>query len=102
MANTHKLTKTDCEVALRTLSNWKMVNERDAIEKQFVFADFNTAIGWMIRVAIFAEVHDHHPEWSNIYRTIDVVLTTHDLNGVSNRDIEMAHFMDSAAGDMRD
>lgn len=84
--------------ALGELTGWAEVQGRDAIAKRFVFADFNEAFGWMARVALLAEKIDHHPEWSNVYRTVDVVLTTHDAGGVSELDLAMARAMDAMAG----
>lgn len=84
--------------ALAELTGWAEVQGRDAIAKRFVFADFNEAFGWMARVALLAEKMDHHPEWSNVYRTVDVVLTTHDAGGVSELDLAMARAMDAMAG----
>jgi 4a-hydroxytetrahydrobiopterin dehydratase len=72
--------------------------ERDAVRKVFKFADFKTAFAFMTQVAMKAEQMDHHPEWFNVYNTVDVTLTTHDVNGVSNLDKEMATFMNKAAG----
>ena len=66
--------------------------------KQFVFADFNAAFAWMRRVAMMAEKLDHHPEWANVYKTVDVTLTTHDAGGLSALDMELAKFMDKTAG----
>ncbi|NIX75355.1 4a-hydroxytetrahydrobiopterin dehydratase [Microvirga terricola] len=82
---------------LRNLDGWTMVEGRDAIRKQFVFDDFNAAFGWMTRVALAAEKMDHHPEWSNVYRKVDVTLSTHDANGLTRRDIELAQKMDQFA-----
>jgi 4a-hydroxytetrahydrobiopterin dehydratase len=84
--------------ALATLSGWRAVDGREAISKRFVFADFSAAFGWMARVALLAEKMDHHPEWSNVYRTVDVVLATHDVGGLSELDIRMAAAMDALAG----
>ena len=84
--------------ALEQLSGWKAVDGRDAIAKQFKFADFNAAFGFMTRVALRADKMDHHPEWSNVYSKVDVVLTTHDAGGVTAKDVELAAFMDEAAG----
>jgi len=67
---------------------------RDAIQRQFTFPDFNTAFGFMSRCALKAEKMDHHPEWFNVYNRVDVTLATHDCGGVSDRDIELARFMD--------
>ncbi len=93
-----KLTAKERKKALATLKGWKKTKGRDGIRKTFVFADFNAAFSWMSRVAMMAEKHDHHPEWHNVYKTVDVVLTTHDAGGLSARDIIMARFMDKTAG----
>ncbi len=79
-------------------SGWEMVEDRDAICKTFVFADFVEAFGWMARVAIWAEKWNHHPEWDNVYKTVNVVLTTHDVGGLSTLDAKLARKMDSLAG----
>lgn len=79
-------------------SGWEVVEGRDAIKKTFVFANFIDAFGWMTRVAIWAEKWDHHPEWDNVYKTVNVVLTTHDVGGVSALDAKLARKMDSLAG----
>ncbi|WP_146346421.1 4a-hydroxytetrahydrobiopterin dehydratase [Falsiphaeobacter marinintestinus] len=76
-------------------TGWEMVEGRDAITKTFRFDDFVDAFGWMTRVAIWAEKWDHHPEWSNVYRSVDVVLTTHDVDGLSALDAKLARKMDS-------
>ena len=93
-----KLSAADKKAALAKLSGWKKTTGRDAIQKTFVFGDFNAAFGWMSRVAMMAEKLDHHPEWDNVYKTVNVVLTTHDAGGVSPLDITMARFMDKTAG----
>ena len=85
--------------ALEGLKNWTLGPGGDRIQRRFVFADFNAAFGFMARVALKAEKMNHHPEWSNVYRTVDVALTTHDVKGLSRLDFELAHFMDLAAGD---
>lgn len=87
----------DRKKALEQLHGWQGVSGRDAISKRFVFKDFNAAFGFMTRVAMFAEKHDHHPEWSNVYRTVDVILATHDAGGVTALDIELAAFMNRIA-----
>ena len=71
---------------------------RDALVKSFRFADFNAAFGWMTRVALLADKLDHHPEWSNVYNRVEVLLATHDADGVTELDLQMARFMDEAAG----
>ena len=80
------------------LEGWSAVSEKDAISKTFKFADFNAAFGFMTRVALKADQLDHHPEWFNVYNRVEVVLTTHDADGVSALDVEMAKFMESVAG----
>lgn len=84
--------------ALATLKNWSEVKGRDAITKKFVFADFNEAFGFMTRAALMAEKLDHHPEWFNVYKTVDVTLSTHDAGGVTELDIKLAAAMDKFAG----
>ena len=79
------------------LEGWTMVEGRDAIKKRFEFDDFNQAFGWMTRVAMVAEQMNHHPEWSNVYRTVEVTLATHDANGLTRRDVELAQRMDQFA-----
>ena len=83
--------------ALASLKGWTASATNDAIEKTFVFVDFNEAFGWMSRVALKAEKMDHHPEWFNVYKTVSVTLTTHDANGVTALDIDLAAFMDMCA-----
>jgi 4a-hydroxytetrahydrobiopterin dehydratase len=83
--------------AVAQLKGWKAVSGRDAISKSFKFADFNAAFGFMTRVALKADKMDHHPEWSNVYNKVDVVLTTHDAGGVTAKDMELATFIDEAA-----
>ena len=83
--------------ALVQLSAWQVVEGRDAISRTFKFKDFNAAFGFMSRVALMAEKMDHHPEWFNVYNRVDVTLTTHDCQGLSERDIKLAQFMDQAA-----
>lgn len=79
---------------LEKSQEWQAVEGRDAIQKHFQFYDFNTAFAFMTRIAMKAEQMNHHPEWFNVYNRVDVVLTTHDADGVSALDIEMATFMD--------
>jgi 4a-hydroxytetrahydrobiopterin dehydratase len=84
--------------ALGRLKGWSEVTGRDAISKKFVFADFNQAFGFMTRAALMAEKLDHHPEWFNVYKTVDVTLSTHDAGGVTELDIKLAEAMDKFAG----
>ena len=84
--------------ALRGLSGWSEVAGREAIARTFAFRDFNEAFGFMTRVALVAEKRDHHPEWRNVYKTVEVVLATHDAGGVTALDIELATAMDAIAG----
>lgn len=93
-----KLSAAEKKAALAKLKGWKKTAGREAIKKTFVFADFNAAFAWMSRVAMQAEKLDHHPEWDNVYKTVNVVLTTHDAGGLSPLDIAMAKFMDKTAG----
>lgn len=78
-------------------NGWSMVDGRDAITKDFAFADFSAAFGWMTRVALIAEKLDHHPEWENVYRRVTVTLTTHDVGGLSGLDVALAQKMDALA-----
>lgn len=84
--------------ALAALPGWQDVAGRDAIAKTFTFADFNAAFGFMARVALVAEKLDHHPEWSNVYKTVAVTLATHDAGGVTERDVALATAMERIAG----
>ncbi len=84
--------------ALARLTGWSAVDgDRDAITKTFKFKDFNAAFGWMTRMALAAEKLDHHPEWFNVYNRVEVVLTTHDADGVTELDLTLATMMDAAA-----
>ena len=84
--------------AVAQLSGWSAAADKDAITKTFKFADFNAAFGFMTRVALMADKLDHHPEWFNVYNRVEVLLTTHDADGVTDLDVELARFMDGAAG----
>lgn len=79
-------------------NGWAMAEEREALEKSFVFANFVEAFGFMTRAALWAEKLNHHPEWSNVYKTVDVTLTTHDTGGLSVLDAKLAKKMDALAG----
>ncbi|MEO1331399.1 MAG: 4a-hydroxytetrahydrobiopterin dehydratase [Pseudomonadota bacterium] len=80
-----------------TAAGWSLRADRDAIEKTFKFKSFAQAFGWMSQIAIEAEKLDHHPEWFNVYSKVEVVLTTHDVNGLSELDVKLAKIMDAAA-----
>ena len=85
-----KLTADERAAALRELTGWQPVDGRDAIQRSFKFKTFNEAWGFMTRVALMAEKADHHPEWSNVYNRVDILLSTHDCNGLSQRDVKLA------------
>lgn len=93
-----KLSEAERSEALASLTTWTPAQDRDAIEKTFVFADFNAAFGWMTRVALVAEKMNHHPEWFNVYKTVRVTLSTHDAGGLTERDVKLAEIMDDFAG----
>jgi 4a-hydroxytetrahydrobiopterin dehydratase len=90
-----RLTGNARQQALQSLPGWSEVDGRDAIARSFVFKDFNEAFGFMTRAALVAEKSDHHPEWRNVYKTVDVVLTTHDAGGVTSRDVALASAMNA-------
>ena len=93
-----KLTSAEREAALAALPAWTYDPGRDAIARRFTFADFNEAFGFMARVALLAEKADHHPEWSNVWNRVDILLTTHDAGGLSKRDVAMAGKIDALLG----
>jgi 4a-hydroxytetrahydrobiopterin dehydratase len=93
-----KLTSDARKAALARIKGWSEVKDRDAISKKFVFADFNQAFGFMTRAALAAEKMDHHPEWFNVYKTVEVTLSTHDAGGLTERDVKLAEIMDKLAG----
>jgi 4a-hydroxytetrahydrobiopterin dehydratase len=93
-----KLTGDARKSALAGLKGWSEVSGRDAITKKFVFKDFNEAFGFMSRAALVAEKMDHHPEWFNVYKTVEVTLSTHDAGGLTDRDVKLAEAMDKIAG----
>ena len=92
-----KLTGAARDAALAELkaTGWAEVDGRDAIHKTFVFNNFVEAWGFMSRAAIWAEKLNHHPEWSNVYKTVEVTLTTHDVDGLSDLDVKLASKMDA-------
>lgn len=91
--------KIGAQEATSQLTGWAVKDgTRDAIEKTFKFSDFKTAWGFMSSAALKAEQMDHHPEWFNVYNRVEVILTTHDADGVTAKDTELAGFMDTLAG----
>ncbi len=94
---TQKLDAQARREALAELAGWSEVEGRDAIRRSLRFADFNAAFGFMSRIAMQAEKMDHHPEWSNVYNRVEIVLSTHDAGGVSALDLALARFIDAAA-----
>ncbi len=97
---TQKLNDIDRDATLAPLydAGWSLCDDRDAITKTFTFRNFVEAFGFMTRAAIWAEKLNHHPEWFNVYKTVTVTLTTHDVDGLSDLDIKLAKKMDSLAG----
>ena len=89
--------KIGAAAAIARLEGWHAAEGRDAIEKEFKFKDFNAAFGFMVRVALYAERNDHHPEWFNVYNRVEVTLATHDAEGVTALDVTLAAFMDEIA-----
>lgn len=94
---TERLSDTARETILKPLldNGWSMTEGRDAICKTFEFKDFNEAFGWMTRAALWAEKWDHHPEWRNVYKTVEVTLSTHDVGGLSSLDAKLARKLDT-------
>ena len=93
--------RLDVEQVLEALPLWRArAGDRPAIERRLVFDDFNAAFGFMTRVALRADKVDHHPEWFNVYNRVEVVLTTHDAAGVTQRDLDMVRFIDDTAAAM--
>jgi 4a-hydroxytetrahydrobiopterin dehydratase len=93
-----KLDANARKAALGRLSGWSEVPGRDAISKKFEFKDFNQAFGFMARAALVAEKMDHHPEWFNVYKKVEVTLSTHDAGGITELDVKLAEAMDKIAG----
>jgi 4a-hydroxytetrahydrobiopterin dehydratase len=90
-----QLTEAERDEALAALPDWTLHPDQLVIERYFKFADFNEAFGFMTRVALLADKHDHHPEWSNVYNRVTIGLTTHDAGGLSQRDIKLAKAIDA-------
>ena len=94
-----KLDEEERNTSLPSLrkAGWAEVEDRDAIQKEFLFKDFNQAFGFMTRVALKAEKMDHHPEWFNVYNKVQITLSTHDCSGLSDNDVQLANFIETAA-----
>ncbi|MBN7786416.1 4a-hydroxytetrahydrobiopterin dehydratase [Ponticoccus gilvus] len=94
---TEKLSDTARQTVLEPLfsAGWEMLEGRDAIHKTYKFGDFTEAFAWMTRAAMFAEKWNHHPEWFNVYNRVEVTLSTHDVDGLSQLDVKLARKMDS-------
>lgn len=92
-----KLPIDDLRTALKRLPDWRLADGREAITRRYQFVDFDAAFAFMTRVALLAAKMDHHPEWSNVYNKLDVTLATHDANGVTQKDIDLAMAMDGYA-----
>ena len=92
-----KLSIDDLKQALKRLPDWQLAKDREAIVRKFQFVDFDAAFAFMTRCALLAAKMDHHPEWFNVYNKVDVLLATHDDNGVSQKDVELATAMDGYA-----
>jgi 4a-hydroxytetrahydrobiopterin dehydratase len=95
-----KLSAQERQAALAKLSGWQDVSGRDAIQRKIKFADFNAAWGFMSRVALLADKQDHHPEWQNVYNRVEILLTTHDCDGLSQRDVVLATAINKILGEM--
>ncbi|XP_046402318.1 probable pterin-4-alpha-carbinolamine dehydratase [Ischnura elegans] len=97
MAEKLSADKRSSEITPLQNAGWAMVENRDAIKKEFIFKDFNQAFGFMTRVALLADKMDHHPEWFNVYNKVQITLSSHDVNGLSMRDVKLANFIEKAA-----
>ena len=97
MARPARFTDAERAEALASLPGWDLVEGRDAIRRRFRFSGFGEAFGFMTRVALIAEKMDHHPEWSNVYDRVEIVLSTHDAGGLTSLDIALARAIDACA-----
>jgi 4a-hydroxytetrahydrobiopterin dehydratase len=91
-----KLNTTETALELGALPHWTLSSNGEAISREFVLADFMQAFAFMTQIAIAAEKHNHHPEWSNVYNQVTITWTTHDVDGLSSNDIDMAQRCDQA------
>lgn len=92
------LTDAERDAALAALPGWRWVAERNAIARTFRLADFSAAFGFMTRIALAAERADHHPEWSNVWNRVDILLTTHSAGGLTAKDVDLARQIDALIG----
>ncbi|MFN3838879.1 MAG: 4a-hydroxytetrahydrobiopterin dehydratase [Brevundimonas sp.] len=93
--------RLDLKETLQGLPAWRVADDdRPALARSLTFGDFNAAFGFMTRVALMADKMDHHPEWSNVYNRVEVLLTTHDADGVTQRDVTLARFIDKVAAEL--
>lgn len=93
-----KLTDDERAALGSTLPHWTLAAGRDAVTRRFAFRDFGEAWGFMSRVALLAEKHDHHPEWSNVWNKVEILLSTHDAGGLSGKDVALARAIDRLVG----
>jgi 4a-hydroxytetrahydrobiopterin dehydratase len=93
-----RLKPEDRAAGLNALTDWHLCEGREAISKSFKFRDFKEAFGFMTQVALMAEKMNHHPEWSNVYRSVDITLSTHDVGGLSVLDLKLAEAINRIAG----
>ncbi len=91
------MTEAEREAALSAVPHWTLARDGRAIARSFRFADFSAAFGFMTRVALLAEAQDHHPEWRNVWARVDIELTTHDADGLTERDFRLAAAIDAVA-----
>lgn len=96
-----KISETEMEAFMAELPQWQKTEGRPAISRNFTFANFSEAFGFMTRVALEAEKLNHHPEWFNVYKRVDVTLSTHDAGGLTRLDFRLAAAMDRIAGEKR-
>lgn len=92
-----KLSTPEVNHHLHELHGWTMADDREAIRKTYHFENFNAAFGFMTRVALIAERMNHHPEWFNVYNRVEIILASHDVGGLSERDFKLAHAIDEIA-----
>ena len=93
-----KLDTAAIDAAVARLDGWQYDRQRNALVRRFEFSDFSAAFGFMTRVALAAEKRDHHPEWSNVYKRVEIALTTHSAGGISALDVELAAAIDALHG----